>query len=181
MSLISDSGYFFMSWVVTPWVFIDCKGSGLWIWDDPLWLRPSEGTFTCRMLWLWCMIFEFDRIFHWCWLYNVAVDSCILLQPSAMYCIYSIAVFGYLMAFRFFDISTGRNSYICCSQVLWNLLGRFHTAKGGVDILLVEWRLMTGIFSWESDVPNVWLTWKDSIRLKSAILECIHFGNSCEK
>ena len=28
ISLISDSGYFFVSWVATPWVFIDCKGSG---------------------------------------------------------------------------------------------------------------------------------------------------------
>ena len=64
--------------------------------------------------------------------------------------LYIVAVISYVL-YRFhcgpwlfdgisvFDsISMGRNSYICCSQVLWNLLGRFHTAKGGVDILLVD-------------------------------------------
>ena len=55
-----------------------------------------------------------------------------------LYCLYSIAVFGYLTLWFFDNISTGSNSYICCSQVLWNLLGRFHTSKGGVDILLVD-------------------------------------------
>ena len=82
--------------------------------------------------------FEFDKIFHLRWLYDVAVDSCVLLWSSAMYCIYSIAVFGYLTLWFFDNISTGSNSYICCGQVLWNLLGRFHTSKGGVDILLVD-------------------------------------------
>ena len=50
-----------------------------------------------------------------------------------MYCIVYIPVQSSAnLTLWFFDnISTGSNSYICCSQVLWNLLGTIsHIERG---------------------------------------------------
>ena len=86
--------------------------------------------------------FEFDKIFidgGFMTLQSTAVYCCGHRLCIVLYCIYSIAVFGYLTLWFFDNISTGSDSYICCSQVFfWNLLRRFHTSKGGVDILLVD-------------------------------------------
>ena len=70
------------------------------------------------------------------------------LQSTAVYCLWSSAMYcivyiplqssaiwncGFSTIFQ-----RAVTANICCSQVLWNLLGRFHTSKGGVDILLVD-------------------------------------------
>ena len=84
--------------------------------------------------------FEFDKIL---------IDGGFMtLQSTAVYCCgHRLCVVLYIFhcSLRLFDIVVFRqyfngqyNSYICCSQVLWNLLRRFHTSKGGVDILLVD-------------------------------------------
>lgn len=90
------------------------------------------------------------------------------------------------MTSRFFNRTWigSKQLFICCSQVLRKLLGwyTFHTSKGGVDILLVVWWLIAGIFvagramCQMSELVNV-----NRWHLKSAILECIHIENSCEK
>ena len=92
---------------------------GFWLWNHGPGHRNAHSPVECCDCDAWVWIWQDFSL-------TVALRRCswqlciVAVIGYVLYCIYSIAVFGYLTLWFFDNISTGSNSYICCSQVLWN-------------------------------------------------------------